>query len=80
MSFMQEAVREWAYNVGHDNPDQAWLLSDYDTWERNPFYRGPKVPHPEDYSEFEDEEPEPTIDEINYMLTVAAAEDRANRR
>jgi hypothetical protein len=41
-----EAVREWARNFGHDHPDQAWLLSDRDTWERNPFYQGPPVEHP----------------------------------
>ena len=49
MSFMQEAIREWARNVGHERQDQAWLLSDYDTWERNPFYRGPPQPHPEEW-------------------------------
>lgn len=27
MSWMQEAVREWAFNFGHDHPDRAWLLS-----------------------------------------------------
>ncbi len=26
-----------------------WLLSDYDTWERNPHYSGPPQQHPEDY-------------------------------
>jgi hypothetical protein len=51
MSFIQEAVREWTFIVGRENSDQAWLLSDYDTWERNPFYDGPKVRHPEDYDE-----------------------------
>lgn len=45
----QDAVSEWARNVGRDNPDRAWLLSDYDSWERNPFYTGPKVEHPEAY-------------------------------
>ncbi len=45
---MSEAVREWAYNVGRDNPDRQWLLSDYDTWELNPFYNGPDQGHPED--------------------------------
>ena len=48
MSFMQEAVREWAWVVGQDRPDQQWVLSDYDTWERNPHYRGPDLGHPED--------------------------------
>ena len=44
-----EACREYAMNVGADHPEQAWLLTDYDTWERNPHYHGPAVPHPEDY-------------------------------
>lgn len=51
MSFMQEAIRQWAWVVGQDYPDRAWLLSDYDSWERNPHYNGPKVPHPEDYDD-----------------------------
>ena len=45
---VSEAVREWAYNVGRDNPDRQWLLSDYDTLELNPFYNGPDQGHPED--------------------------------
>ena len=49
MSFMREAVREWAWNVGQDAQDQQWLLSNYDTWERNPHYNGPDQGHPEDY-------------------------------
>lgn len=72
MSFMQDAVREWAWNAGHDNPDVPWLLSDYDTWERNPFYRGPAAPHPDD---FEYEEPELTLDEINELLAEASETD-----
>ena len=42
-----EAIQEWAYNVGHERPECAWICSDYDTWERNPYYRGPPVEHPE---------------------------------
>lgn len=45
---MQEAVREWVWIVGKDNPDQQWLLSNYNTWEKNPYYRGPIEKHPED--------------------------------
>jgi len=44
-----EADREYAENVGRDNPKRAWILSDRDVWYRNPFYSGPPVPHPEDY-------------------------------
>lgn len=42
-----EACREFARNVGGEQPERAWILTDYDTWERNPFYYGPSVPHPE---------------------------------
>lgn len=44
---IQEAVREWTYIVGAHYPDRPWILSDYDTWEQNPFYQGPPVQHPE---------------------------------
>ena len=54
MSYMREAVREWVWTVGQDRADQQWVLSDYDTWERNPHYRGPDQGHPEDYCEDEE--------------------------
>lgn len=44
-----EAYREWVWNAGQDRPDQAWLLTDFDTWEPNPYYSGPPEPHPEQY-------------------------------
>jgi len=44
---ISDACREYARNVGHERPDQAWILTDYDTWQKNPFYVGPPVPHPE---------------------------------
>lgn len=57
LATMTEAVREYAFNVGSDRPDVAWILSPYDTWERNPFYVGPKQPHPEDamYGDFDED-------------------------
>ena len=51
MSFTQEAVCQWARSYGSEHRDQCWILSDYDSWERNPFYTGPEQPHPEDYDE-----------------------------
>ena len=42
-----DAIREWVHIVGRQRPECAWLCSDYDTWEKNPFYYGPAVPHPE---------------------------------
>ena len=52
---MREAVREWVWTVGQDRAEQQWVLSDYDTWERNPHYRGPDQGHPEDYCETKNE-------------------------
>ena len=56
MSYMQEAIRQWAYMVGINRQDQQWLLSDYDSWERNPHYTGPDQGHPEEacYDYFEE--------------------------
>ena len=47
-----EACKEYARNVGAEVPDRAWILTDYDTWERNPFYQGSPQPHPEDCLEY----------------------------
>lgn len=38
----QEACREYAANVGREDRARPWVLTDYDTWEPNPFYVGPK--------------------------------------
>lgn len=45
-----EACREWAWNVGSETryANQQWLLTDYDTWERNPHYHGHAQEHPHD--------------------------------
>lgn len=43
-----EADREYARNVGAENPQRAWILSDRDVWYSNPYYVGAPVPHPED--------------------------------
>ena len=44
----QPHIREWARNVGESRQDQEWLLTEYDSWERNPWYSGPPGRHPED--------------------------------
>ena|ERR1035437_4944579 len=44
-----DSVREYAYNYGMDHPDQYWVLSPFDSWERNPHYNGPTQLHPEAY-------------------------------
>lgn len=50
-----EADREYANNLGYDNQDRAWILSDRDVWYANPYYSGPPVPHPEDDSQYEND-------------------------
>jgi len=57
MSFQEDAVREWVWAYGSERPEQAWILSNYDTWHKNPFYQGPEQRHPEDYG-FDDDEDE----------------------
>lgn len=42
-----DAMREYAGNVGRERRDIAWILTDYDVWVANPFYNGPPQPHPE---------------------------------
>lgn len=46
-----EFDREGAREVGYENQNHAWVLSDRDCWYANPFYTGPKVKHPEDDSD-----------------------------
>lgn len=48
MSYQQEQVREWAYQFGASHPDQEWLNSPLDSWEKNPHYTGKPGRHPED--------------------------------
>lgn len=45
-----EACTEYALNMGADdhNADRQWLLTGWDSWVRNPHYRGPAQRHPED--------------------------------
>jgi hypothetical protein len=50
-----EAMREYAWTVGRENPDREWICTQYDTWERNPFYTGKPGPHPEDWPIGEEE-------------------------
>ena len=49
---------EWdaagAAQIGSEDRDRAWILSDRDVWYANPYYNGPKVRHPED-DDYEEE-------------------------
>ena len=46
-----ELVAQWVRAVGADRQNEAWIASPYDTWEKNPYYVGPPVQHPEEYFE-----------------------------
>jgi hypothetical protein len=48
---IEATIKQWAFDVGRDRPDVAWLLSPYDTWETNPFYKGEPQPNPEAYQD-----------------------------
>ena len=43
-----EDMKEYAFNFGMDNRERAWICTSFDTWERNPFYSGPAMAHPEE--------------------------------
>lgn len=49
------AVLEYAREHGRQQEERAWILTPFDTWEPNPAYTGPPVPHPEDDYHEEDE-------------------------
>lgn len=51
LATMSQAVAEYVVNVGRERLNEAWILSPYDTWHKNPFYTGPEVPHPEYHNE-----------------------------
>lgn len=40
-------MQAWAEVEGARRPDEAWLLHDRDVWVANPWYFGPRQPHPE---------------------------------
>ena len=48
MATVPDAIREWARVEGADAEESQWILSDYDTWVLNPYYRGPDQGHPDD--------------------------------
>lgn len=55
LATMEDAVREYATNAGAARPNVEWILSDYDTWVRNPHYTGQPGPHPEDWPDIDEE-------------------------
>lgn len=45
--YLQAAVAQYAAAHGAHAPEREWILSPFDTWERNPYYRGPRTECPE---------------------------------
>ncbi len=66
-----EADREWVRNVGRENPEDAWILSDRDVWYPNPFYTGPAGPHPDDDSDYDSDGPDCDDSDDGYALASA---------
>ena len=62
------AVREYASIAGSEHPDRAWILSPYDTWERNPHYQGPPVRHPDDDYDYDEPEVPPQAGRAAYLI------------
>ena len=48
-----QADRQEARELGRERPDLAWIGTSRDAVHPNPFYKGPPVPHPDDYSDYE---------------------------
>lgn len=48
----RDAMREFAATVGDEDcyRNEQWILTDYDVWVKNPYYRGPDQGYPEDES------------------------------
>lgn len=46
----------------------GWILSDFDTWHECPAHRG--MPHPEDVDDYFYHNPNATIEEAYYQLTI----------
>lgn len=44
---MQEAHAEMIQIFGMEQPEKQWILTNYDVWEKNPYYHGPEQQHPE---------------------------------
>jgi len=62
-TYTSMAVDQYASAHGAEDPDTPWILSPFDTWERNPFYTGPPARHPEDDRDDEDDAPAVRLDD-----------------
>ena len=47
-SVQEEGHKDWIQSFGEQSPHKEWILSDWDVWERNPYFTGtPTQGHPE---------------------------------
>ncbi len=72
--FHHSTDAEWdraeALELGANNPDQEWVLTDRDAWHKNPYYQGEPGPHPEDEhypGELSDDELRELVDGQDYF-------------
>jgi len=47
---IHEAIQEQIQIFGFENQNKQWILTSWDSWEKNPHYNGPDQQHPEDDS------------------------------
>ena len=47
---IHEAIQEQIQIFGFENQNKQWILTSWDSWEKNPYYNGPDQQHPEDDS------------------------------
>ena len=45
---IREGIAEQVQIFGMEQQDRQWILTGWDTWERNPYYHGEEQQHPED--------------------------------
>jgi len=67
-----EACREYARNVGMDDPSREWICTHFDTWERNPFYTGVKHVDPETAGDMLWDRENLTSEEREFLTRVRA--------
>lgn len=72
---MGMAAREYGRNAGMDRPDVEWILTPWDSWEHNPFYRGKPGPHPE----YPDDEPVEYVPSVQQPVPTQAEVDEMNK-
>lgn len=64
---IREGIAEQVQIFGMEQQDRQWILTGWDTWERNPFYRGEEQQHPED-----DRTPEEWEQDQEYLASLTA--------